>query len=669
MDKSPRAVDAGPPEPDRSRAERDRLLFLLSSGPAVIYSVKVGGDFPATFMSDNVRSQLGYAPADFLGDPAFWRSRIHPEDAARVLGDLAHLDEHDQQVHEYRFAHADGRWRWMRDEMRLVRDAAGQPIEAIGYWIDITDRHEAEDALRDSRARMHASEAALRDQEERFRLAARATNDVIYDWNLVTNAVSWGEGVTTVLGYPPEEVDEDASWWSTRIGPEDHDRVVREVEDVIAGGGQSWSGEYAFRKRDGTLARFLDRGYLVRGPDGQPLRIVGAMMDMTHRHTLEQQLRQAQKMEAIGRLAGGVAHDFNNLLSVIGGYASIVLRRLPPEDPLRAKVEQITRATDRAAALTGQLLAFGRKQVIQPRVLGLDELVAGMAEMLRRLIGENVELVIRRSPSAVHVCADGSQLEQVVMNLAINARDAMPRGGRLTITTRTAEIDEAFARNHAGARPGSYVALDVSDTGTGMDPEAQAHVFEPFFTTKGVGKGTGLGLATVYGIVKQHEGYIRIETAQGRGTTFAVYIPRARPSDEVSADTPVPPPKAEGGGETVLLVEDDAALRDLAVEMLEQAGYVVLAAADAPRAMEIAATHAGTIGLLVTDVIMPGRSGRDLARTLVAARPGIKVLYVSGYTDDIIAPHGVLEPGLDFLPKPFDPDTLVSKVREVLARR
>jgi two-component system, cell cycle sensor histidine kinase and response regulator CckA len=669
MDKSPRSLDAGAGESHASRLDRDRLLFLLGSGPAVIYSSQVSGDFGATFVSGNVRNQLGYTPEQFLDDPAFWTSRIHPDDAEHVRAGLARLLEHDHHVHEYRFRHADGRWRWMRDEMQLVRDTSGLPLEAIGYWIDITDRHEVEDALRESRARMHASEAALRDHEERFRLAARATNDIIYDWNLVTNAVWYGEGVTTVLGYPPEEVEEDATWWSSRIAPEDHDRVVREVEEVIATGTHSWSGEYLFRKRDGTLGRFLDRGYLVRDSQGRPVRIVGAMMDMTHRHTLEQQLRQAQKMEAIGRLAGGVAHDFNNLLSVIGGYASLVLRRLRADDPLRPKVEEIGRATNRAAALTGQLLAFGRKQVIRPRVLDLDDLVTGMAEMLRRLIGENVELVIRRSPETLHVCADSSQLEQVVMNLAINARDAMPGGGRLTLATRPAELDEAFVGANPAARPGSFVALDVSDTGTGMDPEAQAHVFEPFFTTKGVGKGTGLGLATVYGIVKQHDGYIRIETAQGQGTTFRVYIPRALPSAEASAEATVrQPPTTEGGGETVLLVEDDAVLRDLTAEMLEQAGYVVLAAADAARAMEIAA-RAGNIGLLVTDVIMPGQSGRDLARTLSAVRPQLKVLYVSGYTDEIIAPHGVLEPGLDFLPKPFDADTFVGKVREILARR
>ena len=377
------------------------------------------------------------------------------------------------------------------------------------------------------------------------------------------------------------------------------------------------------------------------------------------------QLSQAQKVEAVGQLAGGVAHDFNNLLTVITGRSQLLLRRLDPDDPLRRHAKLIDQTAERAAALTQQLLAFSRKQVLQPKVLDLNAVVTGMGKMLRRLIGENIELVIRLGSDLGSVEADPGQLEQVILNLAVNARDAMPRGGRLTLETERVELDPAFVRRHPGAQPGLHVALVVRDTGIGMDADTQAHLFEPFFTTKGPGKGTGLGLATVYGIVKQSGGYIAVESEPGRGTGFTIYLPRI----ERAAEAVTPGPAGAGtphGSETILLVEDEEGVRDLTREILETSGYRVLEARHGAEALRVGEQHPGPVHLLVSDVVMPQMDGRELADRLRALRPDLRVLFMSGYTADALGHHSALDPGTNLLPKPFSPDALARRVREVL---
>jgi len=389
--------------------------------------------------------------------------------------------------------------------------------------------------------------------------------------------------------------------------------------------------------------------------------------DVTERRALEQQLRQSQKMEAVGRLAGGIAHDFNNLLMVISGYSEFLLERLGGEPHLRGPAQEIASASERASSLTRQLLAFSRKQMLAPRIVNLNDIATENLKMLTRMIGEDIDLVMIPGQGLWSVRADSGQIEQVIMNLAVNARDAMPSGGKLTIETANQTLDEEYARFHAPVRPGDYVMFSINDTGVGMDSETQSHIFEPFFTTKGP-KGTGLGLSTVYGIVKQSGGYIWVYSEVGRGTTFKIYLPRVASVGETAAQMTAPAPfqRVEPGTETILLVEDEANLRYLARQYLEKQGYKVIEAADGAVAMQIAVAHEATIHLLLTDVIMPGMNGRELAQRISEIRPNVKVLYMSGYTENVIGHNGTLEAGVRLLQKPFNLRDLKSKVREVL---
>jgi PAS domain S-box-containing protein len=420
------------------------------------------------------------------------------------------------------------------------------------------------------------------------------------------------------------------------------------------------------RKTGTTVVRVSGRAV----PNGRKEGVVFEIFaeDVTERRALEQQLRQSQKMEAVGRLAGGIAHDFNNLLMVISGYSEFLLERLGGEPHLRGPAQEIASASERASALTRQLLAFSRKQMLAPRIVNLNDIATENLKMLTRMIGEDIDLVMIPGQSLWSVRADGGQIEQVIMNLAVNARDAMPSGGKLTIETANATLDEEYARMHAPVRPGDYVMFSISDTGAGMDTDTQSHIFEPFFTTKGP-KGTGLGLSTVYGIIKQSGGYIWVYSEVGRGTTFKIYLPRV-PSVEEPLVQPAAArmqfQKVEPGTETILLVEDEANLRYLARQYLEKQGYKVIEAADGAVAMQIAVAHEGIIHLLLTDVIMPGMNGRELAQRISEIRPNVKVLYMSGYTENVIGQDGTLDAGVRLLQKPFNLRDLKSKVREVL---
>ncbi|HUQ99198.1 MAG TPA: PAS domain S-box protein [Gemmatimonadaceae bacterium] len=685
-----------------------------------------------------------------------------------VVGSLCAMDVHPRE--------------WSISDTNLLSAVACSVIS------DIESRASYE-AAREKLARekeeQEAINAALRASEERLQFVAKATNDVIWDWNLLTNVSTWNDAAKTLFGSSEAESAHTSEWWAQQIHPEDRDRVVRGIHTVLEGMGSGWRDEYRIRRADGTYATIFDRGYVSRDAAGKPIRMIGAMTDMsenaqavesirfqgvllnsvqqaviaidstgrivywnrfassiygwereevmgrhpwevvsppearaqgealfqkvsqgvswsgeltrrdksgrqfpamvtlsplsdnagtftgvvavsvdvTDRKQLEEQFRQSQKMEAVGRLASGIAHDFNNILTVIRANVDFLLDELGPMNSLADDAREIRTAAERAAGLTRQLLAFSRKQILQPKPLALGEVVKGVAPMLRRLIGEHVELLVEADSSGL-VLADRGQIEQIIVNLAVNAGDAMPDGGQLSLVLSSAELSENVVRG-TPVMAGKYLMLEVNDTGSGMDEATVAKAFEPFFTTKDPGKGTGLGLSTVYGIVKQSGGYVWILSAVGKGTNVSVYLPEIS-SGAAAANTLMIEHGTAGGSETILLVEDDEAVRRLAHRILEKAGYTALVAASGAEAMRIASQHAGPIDLLVTDMVMPGMNGRALLERVAAVRPRIKSIFMSGYTDDDVIRRGLLRPGTLFIQKPFSVETLARSVRATL---
>jgi two-component system, cell cycle sensor histidine kinase and response regulator CckA len=522
------------------------------------------------------------------------------------------------------------------------------------------DRELREAAGRRARA---DAEHALQQSQERLGVLLQSLPMALFTIGVEKESpMSWvSDQIDRICGYPAARFVEEPLFWLSRVHPDDRSRVAESTSKIMQE--ETAAIEYRWRCADGAYRWFLSEMLLLRDSDGSPREILGVWQDVTERRSLEEQLRQAQKMEAVGRLAGGVAHDFNNLLTTILGYSELVLGRLAPSDPVRGDLQEVRRAAERAAALTGQLLAFSRKQVLQPKAFDLNEGMRNLEKMLGRLIGEDIELTTQLEPSLGTVIADPGQIDQVIMNLAINARDAMPEGGRLAIETANADLDEDYARQHVGVRPGPYVMLAVSDTGVGMDAETRERIFEPFFTTKEPGKGTGLGLAMVYGTVKQSGGNIWVYSEPGHGTTFKIYLPR---TDAPAMAAEAGAVRSGGGSETVLLVEDEEPVRRFARRVLESAGYVVIEAPHAEEALRIVSEWTAPIDLLLTDTVMPGMSGPRLASKLRERFPGTKILYTSGYTDAGIAQQGVLDPPAPFLQKPFTPDSLLRKLREAL---
>ncbi len=484
----------------------------------------------------------------------------------------------------------------------------------------------------------------------------------IWEIDVAADRVRWSDTLAPVFGLTPEHAPRTTDAFFDLVHPDDRVSAREAMTIATERRRTDYSADYRVRWPDGSI-RWLDtRARVLYDPDGQPTHLMGVVIDVTERRALESQLRQAQKLEAIGQLAGGVAHDFNNLLTAILGYANLASDSLDPQHPLRGHMDEIQLAGERGAGLTRQLLAFSRQQVLEPTLVNLNTLVGDIGLMLRRLIGEHIELVTKLSSDLDVILADRTQIEQVIINLAVNARDAMPVGGRLSIETANMDLDDTYVLDPLVVRPGRYVMLAVSDTGTGIDEDTRRRMFDPFFTTKERGKGTGLGLATVYGIIKQSGGYIWVYSEPGHGAAFKIYLPRAAASDGTDSRASSPAGAAVGS-ETVLLVEDEAAVRFLSRTILERAGYRVL---EAPNPSDAETAFTDEVALLVSDVIMPGASGPALFQSLVARQPTLKVLYMSGYTDDMITRTGRLTPNTAFLQKPFTTEIFLRKVREVL---
>jgi len=616
---------------------QEALRTVVMNAPVVLFAMDRDGIF--TLSEGRGLAALGLRPGQVVGRSVWEVYREFPA----VLGPirraftgeaLTSVSEIGETVFETRLS--------------PILDADGRVCGVTGVATDITERKQSEAALRESEELYHSTF-----EQAAVGMAHVAPNGILLRAN---------QRLCEILGYSSTELL--ARSLTDLLHPEDAaDPAVRRV---LAGEAPGSACEVRHLRQDGSPVWVNLNVSLLRDGEGTARHFLHAIQDITDRRTLEQQFRQAQKMEAVGRLAGGIAHDFNNMLAVINGYTELLL--LDPDSPGREDLVEIHQAGLRAAALTRQLLAFSRRQMLQMQVLDLTTVVRGVETMLRRLIGEDVELVTVSSGSHFLVKADPGQMEQVIVNLAVNARNAMPQGGKLTIETKRVRLDESYAERHSGVVPGRYVMLVVSDTGCGMDAETQARIFEPFFTTRDPGKGTGLGLATVYAIVQQSGGHIWVYSEPGHGTTFKVYLPQVEAPEEQAME-PASSPAPASGSETVLVVEDEPGVRALVRRMLERSGYYVLEAEQPDEVAPLCQKHAGRIDLLLTDVVMPGASGRELAERVSALHPEIGVLYMSGYTDDAIVRHGVLAADMPFIEKPFTADNLARKVREVLESR
>jgi len=512
-------------------------------------------------------------------------------------------------------------------------------------------------------------EPSAENQDHR-EIVARATNDAVRDWDVKSGALVWPQGLQSLLGHESNATNGEIGFWQKNIHPEDRARTSSNIRDALGGGAEHWSGEYRFRRADGDYVHLLERAVILRDAEGRAMRFVGSLMDITARKQLQDQLCRSQKMEAFGQLAGGVAHDFNNFLTTILGYSDLLLEDLRLKGAVANHVAEIRGAAGRASALTQHLLAFSRRQPLEARVVEVNVIISNLERSLLRLIGENIHVVchLHELKEGAYIKVDPGQLNQLILNLAVNARDAMRGGGTLTFETSTTNID-------TDGRPpgvceecesGEYVLINIADTGIGMSDEVKSHVFEPFFTTKDEGEGSGLGLATSYGIVRQSGGYIAVESELGKGTAVKIYFPRVAAPPPPSYKKPVSD-KLPVGTETVLVLEDDVSVRHISVRLLRKLGYEVIEAANGDDAKQLIAERgAGKIQLLLTDMVMPQMSGRRFANWLRQTSPDTKIIFISGYLEESLHADDRRDDGMFFLPKPFDSEQLATKVREVL---
>ncbi len=628
----------------RESERRYRQLFESNPQPMWVYDRET---LRFLAVNDAAVNHYGFSREEFLGMTT--REIRPPEEIPRMLKFAERVGDG--------FVKA-GLWRHRKKNGEVIE------VEVTSHGLNFDGRRARLLLASDVTDRRRA-EAGLRASEERLRLALSAANQGLYDINFLDCTQTVSDEYARMLGFEPTGFVETLESWKARLHPEDREAAVSVFDDYVAGRISEYRTEFRQQARDGQWRWISSQGRIMqRDAAGRPVRMLGTHTDITERKMVEEQLVQAQKMESVGRLAGGIAHDFNNMLGVIIGHCELAEERLPEAHPLRSDLREIRKAAQRSADLTRQLLAFARKQTISPKVLDINETVGGMLTMLRRLIGEDIELIWKPGQALWPVKVDPAQLDQILANLAVNARDAITGAGMLSIETANVVLDEGYKRTHAGFRSGAFVRLSVSDNGCGMTREVKEHLFVPFFTTKEVGKGTGLGLATVYGIVKQNEGFINVYSEEGRGTTVTLYLPRVASVGERAA--PPAPRRPLTGDETILLVEDEEAVLELGRDILQRCGYTVLAARTAEEALDLARNHAGPLHLLLTDVVMPRMNGQQLHERIVARYPQIKTLFMSGYTAEVIGQQGLIGDDLQFLQKPFSVHALAQKVRAVL---
>jgi two-component system, cell cycle sensor histidine kinase and response regulator CckA len=628
-----------------------RLAAIVASSSDAI----VGKSLEGVVTSWNAAAEriFGYTEEEMVGATVF---RLIPDELHGAERDLLEQIRRGETVQfsETERIRKDGGRIYIALSVSPILDSQGRVIGASSIKRDVTERKQAQDALAQSQERLH--------------LALKAARMGTWRWEVASNALSWDEGLNELYGVDPENPVIRFEQFIERIYPDDRPYVHKAIERAIeASGGLDY--EFRIVVPDGRIRWLADQGRVVRDATGKLLYLTGVCLDVTERRQAEERLRQAQRMDSVGQLAGGIAHEANNMMSVVLGCADYVLQRTDLPDPVRQDVDQIWRAAKRTAGITQQLLAFSRRQMLQPQVLDLNATVRELEPILTRALGENRGLRMHLSPTLGPIRADPGQLEQVLLNLTLNARDAMEEGGRVTIETMNVVLNEAYAaaKPVETLTPGEYAALVVTDTGHGMDRATQRHIFEPFFTTKPVGQGTGLGLSTVYGIVKQSGGFIWVYSEPGLGTTFKLYFPRVAASPQeptVAPDAPAGRPE-----EVILIAEDEPMVRDIMARTLRDCGYGVLEAADGRRALELVETRRGRVSLIVADVVMPDMGGREMATRVGQQWPDLPVLFTSGYTGLDVVRRGLLEEGREFMQKPLAPEALARKVREMVDAR
>jgi two-component system cell cycle sensor histidine kinase/response regulator CckA len=620
---------------------------LLNSIDGIVWEANAE-TFDFKFVSKKAETLLGFPVGNWY-EKDFWANQIHPDDRERAVSFcVAATARGEDHQFEYRMICADGSIIWLKDLVTHVVADDGTKL-LRGVMLDITDQKR--------------TESELNATQERLGATLKNTPNVAVQWYDENGVVKyWNPASEKMFGWSADEAV-GKTLDKTIHTPEEAEQFRLNLRSIHETGKPIGPAEYQFHRRDGSSGTCSSTTFEIPGENGQPY-FVCMDVDVTDRKNLEEQLFQSQKMEAIGQLAGGVAHDFNNLLTAIIGYSDLILRKLPPDDPVTKHVGEIRRSGNRAAALTRQLLAFSRKQIMQPRLFDLNLIVNEIEQMLRLLIGENIDLTVTTDPLLGAVMADPGQIEQVILNLAVNAKDAMSDGGLLELSTSNVTLGESTAMA-VGLPEGDYVCLTVKDSGTGIEADLIDHIFEPFFTTKETGKGTGLGLSTVYGIVRQSGGQASVESEPGKGTTFRIFLPRILRENVNDFDI-VRQSTDSAGTETILLVEDEQMVRELVENVLRQNGYTVIAASDGAEAIAIADSGASSIDLMITDVIMPGMNGLELAARFTAMQPNLKVLYISGYTENAELSYDATGTGDNFVQKPFLPDELKAKVRAVL---